>query len=62
MRTYDTLMAGSFNGTVITAGNAADSFLIEQLVNGEMPKRGTKLTADQIQIIIDWINAGALNN
>jgi hypothetical protein len=62
MRTYETLMAGSFNGTVITPGNAEDSFLVQQLLDGEMPKRGPKLTHDQIQIIINWINAGALNN
>ena len=62
MRTYETLMAGSFNGTVITPGNAEDSFLVQQLLEGEMPKRGPKLTHDQIQIIINWINAGALNN
>ena len=62
MRTYETLMAGSFNGTVVTPGNAEDSFLIQQLLEGEMPKRGTKLTLEQIQIIINWINAGALNN
>lgn len=62
MRTYETLMAGSFNGTVITPGNAEDSFLAQQLLDGEMPKRGPKLTQEQIQIIINWINAGALNN
>ena len=55
-------MAGSFNGTVITPGNAEDSFLVQQLLDGEMPKRGPKLTLEQIQIIINWVNAGALNN
>ena len=62
MRTYETLMAGSFNGSVITPGNANDSFLVEQIIKGEMPKRGQKLLPAQIQLIIDWINAGALNN
>ena len=62
MRTYETLMAGSFNGSVITPGSANDSFLVEQIINGEMPKRGQKLLPAQIQLIIDWINAGALNN
>jgi mono/diheme cytochrome c family protein len=62
MTTYEALMAGSFNGTVVTPGNAADSFLVQQVVEGEMPKRGPKLTAEQIQIITDWINAGAPNN
>lgn len=62
LRTYEGLLKGSFNGTVITPGNANDSFLVKQLLNGEMPKRGQKLTSEQIQTIIDWVNAGALNN
>lgn len=62
MRTYETLMTGSFNGTVITPGNADDSFLIQQLIDSEIPKRGPKLTAEQIRVIIDWINAAAINN
>jgi len=59
---YETLMQGSLNGLVIIPGDAANSLLAQQLLNGKMPKRGPKLTPDQVQIIIDWINAGALNN
>ena len=59
---YESLMAGSFDGTVITTGNAAESLLIQMSSSGKMPKRGPKLTAEQIQVISDWINAGALNN
>lgn len=59
---YETLMKGSLNGLVLVAGDAANSLLAQQLLKGEMPKRGPKLTPDQVQIIIDWINAGALNN
>jgi cytochrome c len=62
LRTYESLMAGSFNGTVLVAGNSADSLIVQQLVNGKMPKRGPKLTPAQIKIISDWIDAGALNN
>jgi mono/diheme cytochrome c family protein len=62
LQTYESLIAGSFDGVVIVAGNSAESFLVQQVVEGEMPKRGPKLTAEQIQIISDWINAGALNN
>jgi uncharacterized membrane protein len=62
LRTYQGLMAGSSNGAVIVPGNSADSFLVQQVVNGKMPKRGSKLTPDQIKIISDWINAGATNN
>jgi uncharacterized membrane protein len=62
MATYETLMAGSQNGPVIIAGNANKSLLVQKLLKGEMPKRGPKLTPPQLQIIIDWINAGAQNN
>lgn len=62
MRTYETLIAGSFNGAVFTPGNAADSLLVQQLIKGEMPKRAPKLSPEQIQIISDWVDQGALNN
>ena len=62
MASYDTLMAGSDNGPVIVPGDPDNSLLVKQLLNGKMPKRGPKLTPEQIQIIIDWILAGAPNN
>jgi hypothetical protein len=62
MDSYETLMAGSQNGPVVIPGNAGDSLLIEKVAEGEMPKRGPKLTSAQIQTLIDWINAGALDN
>jgi len=62
METYESLMAGSQNGPVIVAGNARESLLAQKILTGKMPKRGPKLTTAQIQIIIDWINAGAQNN
>ena len=62
LRTYETTMQGSFKGVVIVPGDAANSFLVQQVVNGKMPKLGQKLTAEQIQIITDWVNTGAQNN
>jgi mono/diheme cytochrome c family protein len=62
LRTYDTLLAGSFNGPVVIPGDAANSYLIQLLNEGKMPKRGPKPTTDQVQIITDWINQGAANN
>jgi hypothetical protein len=32
------------------------------VIEGEMPKRGDKLTPEQVQIISDWVAGGALNN
>ena len=62
MDTYVNLMTGSENGPVIVAGNANKSLLVKKISTGAMPKRGPKLTPAQIQLITDWINAGAPNN
>jgi hypothetical protein len=62
MDTHESLMQGSDNGPVIIPGDAGESLLIQKLVEGKMPKRGPKLTPVQIQLIADWINAGAPNN
>ena len=55
-------MAGSENGPVVTPGNALKSLLVELVSNGKMPKRGDKLTAAEIQLLTDWVNAGANDN
>ena len=62
MNGYADVMAGSDNGSVITAGDAANSLLVELVTNKKMPKRGPKLTPPQVQLITDWVNQGALNN
>lgn len=59
---YDALMAGSSSRAVIIPGDAANSLLVQLIQQGQMPKRGPKLTPEQLQILIDWIMAGALNN
>ena len=62
MQTYENVMAGSRNGSVITPGNADDSELVRLIVRGKMPNRGQKLSDEEIQLITDWVNQGALNN
>ena len=62
MNEHAGLMTGSENGAVIVPGDAANSLLVEMVASGEMPKRGPKLTPPQVQLIIEWINQGALNN
>jgi mono/diheme cytochrome c family protein len=62
LKTYTDLMSGSENGPVVTAGNAADSRLVELITNQKMPKRGPKLTPPQVQLIAEWVDQGALNN
>jgi hypothetical protein len=36
--------------------------LVTLAASGKMPKRGPKLTPIQIQVLTDWVNAGALDN
>lgn len=62
MLTYAELMAGSDNGPVVTPGDAVNSLFAELVSAQKMPKRGPKLTPPQVQVIIDWINQGALDN
>ena len=59
---YNDIMAGSDNGSVVIPGDAENSLLVEMLLKNKMPKRGPKLTPIQVQLIVDWINQGALNN
>jgi hypothetical protein len=62
LNAYDSLMTGSQNGAVIVPGDASNSLLVQLIQNGKMPKRGPKLTPGELQALLDWINAGALNN
>jgi len=62
LTTHVNLMAGSDNGTVVTPGDADNSLLAEMVKTNKMPKRGPKLTPPQVQLIIDWVNQGALDN
>lgn len=62
INTYQTVMTGSRTGSVILPGDGSNSYIVQLLQKGVMPRRGPKLSDAEIQIIIDWINAGALDN
>ena len=62
VKSYADLMTGSKNGSVITAGDAGNSLLVDLVASQKMPKRGPKLTPNQIQLITDWVNQGAQDN
>ena len=62
MNSHAEIMAGSENGAVVLPGDAANSLMAQLVIEQEMPKRGPKLTPPQVQLIVDWINEGALNN
>ena len=58
LSSYDSVM----NSQVITPSDAQNSRLIQAVQSGRMPRSGEPLTADQIQTIANWVNAGAQNN
>ena len=59
---YEGVIAGSWNGSVIEPGDVEDSYLVEQVATGRMPKEGDRLTPAEVEIISAWVEAGALNN
>ncbi len=59
----DAAMKGGYSGTVIVAGNAAESKLIARVVSDKegfrMPPAGAALTPAEIGLLRTWIDAGA---
>lgn len=62
LRTYETLQMGGEHGPLYHVGNARESEIVEEIVKQKMPPDGPYLDANQIQLFIDWINAGAQDN
>ncbi|MFZ6029496.1 MAG: c-type cytochrome domain-containing protein [Chloroflexota bacterium] len=62
VNSYETVMAGSDGGAMVVPGDAEASKLFTLVDTGKMPKKAPKLPDDQIQLIHDWIAAGALDN
>jgi nitrate/TMAO reductase-like tetraheme cytochrome c subunit len=56
MLTYAGIMKGSTNGAVIVPGDAANSLLIQVQSTGN---HFANLTADELEIVKQWIDAGA---
>lgn len=59
---YERVMMGSEFGTVIEAGDPANSFLLDMIADGTMPETGDPVPEDEIALIRAWIEAGAPNN
>lgn len=62
LRTHEDVLKGGESGAVIVAGDAANSLLVKLITEGKMPKRGNKLSPDQVALIARWVNEGAQNN
>jgi hypothetical protein len=62
LRTWEAVMAGSEFGSVIEPGNPDESYLLESVEMGDMPEDGEPLSPEQVDLIRQWIIAGAPNN
>ena len=67
METYAELMAGTRYGPVIEPGSAVSSTLVRLIdhkadASINMPHDKSKIPADEIKVIKQWINEGARNN
>ncbi|SVD21486.1 uncharacterized protein METZ01_LOCUS374340, partial [marine metagenome] len=65
LSTYDNLMSGnSDHGPVVTAGDGENSYIIQKLEGtapeAQMPAQADPLPSDQIDLIAQWIDEGAL--
>ena len=59
LTTYSGVMTGGNTGAAIVAGDHASSLLWVRVENGSMPPSGT-LSSDQVDLIAQWIDEGAL--
>ena len=59
---YASLLAGGNDGAVVVPGSAAESWLVELITSGEMPRNAAPLSAEEIALISAWIEAGALED
>ena len=58
LRTRDSVLRGGETGPAIVPGSAARSLLLEKVSSGVMPVGEKKLTAQEIETIRSWIDAG----
>lgn len=59
----ETILAGGDSGPAVVPGKSAESLLIELVMgfdpDSQMPKKGSKLTREQIALLRAWIDQGA---
>ncbi|MGD9721753.1 MAG: c-type cytochrome domain-containing protein [Pirellulales bacterium] len=59
MANFAALAKGSAAGIVVKPGDGKASRIVEMIESGDMPRGGGKVTPDELQLLIAWIDAGA---
>ncbi len=65
LETYDNFATGGNSSTAVVAGDGNNSLVVKRMTGAQtpqMPLGELPLNADQIQLFIDWIDAGAESN
>ena len=62
LETYSNVIEGSHHGAVVIPGNPLQSQLIRFVSSGFMPYGGPPLSQEQIQVLVNWVASGALDN
>ena len=62
LTSHEGVMAGSEFGSVVEPGDTEGSYLLELIVEGDMPEEGDPVPEEEIDIVRSWIQAGAPNN
>jgi hypothetical protein len=60
LTSYDNVMNGGDNGDVVIPFDHANSLLWQYINSGFMPPGANDLTDSQVDLIVQWINEGAL--
>ena len=60
LTSYGSVMAGGNSGAVIEPGNHGGSLLWQKVNSGAMPQNNPNLSSDEINLIAQWIDEGAL--
>jgi len=63
LNSYEGVMGGSTWGTVVEAGDAEASLLLQMILDGDMPKDAEEpMPESEIEVLRAWIAEGAQNN
>jgi len=60
LRSRDSTLKGGESGSAITPGKAEESLLFKKVSSGQMPFGDGRLSDNEIKLIRQWIDAGAL--
>lgn len=59
---YDDVIRGGASGPAVVPGDPDGSRLVQYVASGYMPYGGPPLSPAEVQLLVDWVAAGAPNS